>query len=129
MLKRQLQQKRQPPVQRFCSSIIENKAEASNYLERNRVRLLPHLLRRSNMKRAKSIRPPPLRLPSPRQAAWMLLQPEKLKDEQRSKMEKLCQLFPQIEKAQELAQEFIRVVCERASNQFNEGCALPRRAN
>jgi transposase len=89
MLKRQLQQNRQRPVQRFCPSITAN-AEAGDYLERSRVRLLPHLLCRRNMKSAKSIRPPPIRLPTPRQAAWMLLQPEKLNDEQRSTMEKLC---------------------------------------
>ncbi|MBA3767877.1 MAG: transposase [Acidobacteria bacterium] len=49
----------------------------------------------------------------------MLLQPEKLDDEQLSTMEKLCQLFPQIEQAKQLAQEFIRIVRERSSNQFN----------
>jgi transposase len=119
LLKRQLQQKRQRPVQRFCPSITEN-AEAGDYLERSRVRLLPHLLCRRNKKSAKSIRPPPIRLPTPRQAAWMLLQPEKLNDGQRSTMEKLCQLFPQIERAKELAQEFTRIVREHSSNQFDE---------
>jgi transposase len=119
LLKRQLQQKRQRPVQRFCPSITEN-AEAGDYLERSRVRLLPHLLCKSNKKGAKSIRPPPIRLPTPRQATWMLLQPEKLNDEQRSTMEKLCRLFPRIERAKELAQDFTRIVRERSLNQFNE---------
>jgi hypothetical protein len=50
----------------------------------------------------------------------MLLQPEKLNDEQRSTMEKLCQLFPRVERAKELAQQFNRIVRERLSNQFNE---------
>ena len=118
-LKRQLQQKRQRPVQRFCPSITDN-AEAGDYLERSRVRLLPHLLCRRNKKGAKSIRPPPIRLPTPRQATWMLLQPEKLNDEQRSTMEKLCRFFPRIERAQELAQEFTRIVRERSSDLFNE---------
>ena len=118
LLKRQLQQKRRP-VQRICPSITDN-AEAGDYLERSRVRLLPHLLCRRNKKSAKSIRPPPIRLPPPRQATWMLLRPESLSDEQQSAMEKLCQLFPQIEKAKELAQEFTRLVRERSSNKFNE---------
>lgn len=118
LLKRQLQQKRQCLVQRFSSSITEN-AEAGDYLERSRVRLLPHLLCRRNKKSAKSIRPPPIRLPTPRQATWMILQREEFTDEQRSTMEKLCQLFPQIERAKELAQEFIRIVRERLPDQFN----------
>jgi transposase len=119
LLKRQLQQKRPRQIQSFCSSIIEN-AVASDYLERSRVRLLPHLLDSRNKKRANSIRPPPIRLPSSRQAAWMLLQPEKLNDEQQSTTKKLCHLFPQIEKAKDLAQDFTRMVCGRLSNQLNE---------
>ncbi|MFN2499059.1 MAG: transposase [Pyrinomonadaceae bacterium] len=71
-------------------------------------------------KRVKSIRPPSIRLPSPHHAAWMLLQPVKLNDEQPSTMEKLWQLFPQIEKAKGLAQEFTRIMRERSSNKFNE---------
>ncbi len=119
LLKRQLQQKRQPRNQRFCPSITEN-TEASSFLEGSRVRLLPHLLKSQRKKRAKSIRPPPVRLPPAREVTWMLLQPEKLNDEQLSTIEKLCQLFPQIEQAKQLAQEFIRIVRERSSNQFNE---------
>ncbi len=49
----------------------------------------------------------------------MLLQPEKLNDEQLSTIEKLCQLFPKIEQAKQLAQEFIRIVRERSSHQCN----------
>ena len=119
LLKRQLQQTRQLPIQRFCSSITEG-TEVNDYLERSRVRLLPHLLSSKRNKRAKSIRPPPGKIPSPRQAAWMLLQSETLSDEQQAMMEKLCQLFPQIERAKELAQEFTRIVRERSSNKFNE---------
>jgi transposase len=118
LLKRQLQQKRQCLTQRPSSSIIEN-AAASDYLERCRLRLLPHLLRPSNNKRVKSIRPPPIGSPSPREATWMLLQPEELNDEQQSIVEKLCQLFPAIGRAKELAQEFSRIVRERLPHQFN----------
>jgi len=53
------------------------------------------------------------------QTKTRLLQPEKLNDEQLSTIEKLCQLFPQIEQAKQLTQEFIRIVRERSSNQFN----------
>jgi transposase len=118
LLKRQLQQKRPRPIQRFCPATTEG-AEANDYLERSRARLLPHLLNKKKNKRAKSIRPPPARLPSLQQAAWMLLQPERLNDTQRSTMGKLCQLFPQIERAKGLAQEFSRLVRGRLSDQFN----------
>jgi transposase len=50
----------------------------------------------------------------------MLLQSEEPDDEQHSTMEKLCQLFPQIEKAKELAQGFARIVRERSSAELNE---------
>jgi transposase len=109
LLKRQLQQKRPRPMQRFCPPITDE-SETNDYLERSRVRLLPHLLNGKRNKRARSIRPPPARLPSSQQAAWMLLQPERLNDEQQFTMEKLCQLFPQIERAKELARAFTRAV-------------------
>jgi transposase len=35
-------------------------------------------------------------------------------------MENLCYLFPQLERAKELAQEFSRIVRERSSNTLNE---------
>ncbi len=50
----------------------------------------------------------------------MLLQSEKLNDEQQLIVEKLSQLFPQIGRAKELAQEFTRIVRERSANKFNE---------
>jgi transposase len=117
--KRQLQQKRPRPMQRFCPPITDE-SETNDYLERSRVHLLPHQLNGKRNKRARSIRPPPAGLPSSQQAAWMLLQPERLNDEQQFTMEKLCQLFPQIERASELAQEFARIVRERPSNKFIE---------
>jgi transposase len=116
LLKRQLQQKRQHSEQRFCSPVADE-TEASDYLERCRARLLPHLL---SGKRANAFRPPRARLPSAREATWMLLQPEKLDDKERSTTERLCQLFPQIERAKELAQGFSRLVRERSSTELNE---------
>ena len=50
----------------------------------------------------------------------MLLQSEELNDEQQLIVEKLSQLFPQIGRAKELAQEFTRIVRERSANKFNE---------
>lgn len=119
LLKRQFQQKRQRAHPRFCPSITDG-AEANDFLEGNRVRLLPHLLSGKRKKRAKSILRPPPRLPSARQVTWMILQPEKLDDRQRSTMERLCQLFPQIVKVKELAQEFTRIVRERSADKYNE---------
>jgi transposase len=119
LLKRQLRQVRQRSPQRFCPSLADE-TEVNDYLEGCRVRLLPHLLSGKRKKRARSIRPPPVRLPSPREATWLLLRPEKLDDGQRFTMEKLCRLFPQIEKAKELAQEFTRIVRGRSSTKFNE---------
>ena len=119
LLKRQLRQKRQRSGQR-CRPPVTAGLEANDYLERSRVRLLPHLLPGKSQRRANSIRPPPINLPSLRQAAWILLQSEKLNGEQQPIVEKVCQLFPQIEQAKELAQEFTRIVRERSSNKFTE---------
>ena len=119
LLKRQLRQKLPRPIQRFCPT-ISDETEANDFLERGRVRLLPHLLHGKRKKRARSIRPPPVRLPTARQVTWMILRPEKLDGSQHSTMEKLCQLFPQIEKAKELTQEFTRIVRERSADKYNE---------
>ena len=119
LLKRQLRQQRPRSVQRFCPSIADETG-ANDFLERCRVRLLPHLLSSKRKKRARSFRPPPVRLPSAQKVMWMLLRPEKLNDEQRSMMERLCQLFPHIERAKELAQGFTRMVRERSLIKFNE---------
>lgn len=117
LLKRQLRQKRQRPEQRFCP-LAADETKASDYLEGSRVRLLPHLLKGKRKNRERIIRVPPLRLPSAPQAVWMLMQPRKLDDEKRFTTGRLCQLFPQIEQAKGLAQEFIRVVRERSTNQL-----------
>jgi len=100
LLRRQLQRKRQRLMQRLCPSVA-NEIELNDFIERSRVRLLPHLLSGKRKKRGQSIRPPPMRLPSAQEVAWMLLLPEKLDDAQRSTAERLCKLFPQIERAKE----------------------------
>ena len=50
----------------------------------------------------------------------MLLRPEKLDDEQHSTIERLCQLFPQIERAKELVEGLTKIVRERAQTELNE---------
>jgi transposase len=45
----------------------------------------------------------------------MLLQPERVKDEERLLVERLCQLFPDLKAAQELALGFTRMVRQRAA--------------
>lgn len=119
LLKRQLQLKRQRPMPRLCPSVA-NEIELNDFIERSRVRLLPHLLHCKRKKRGPSIRPPPTRLPSAQEVTWMLLLPEKLDDAQRSTAERLCQLFPQIERAKELARTFTRIVRERSPTELNE---------
>lgn len=118
LLKRQLRQQRQRPIQRFCPT-ISDETQMNDFLERSRVRLLPHLLGSKRKSRARSIRPPPMRLPSAQEVTWMLLQPEKLDDKERSTVERLSQLFPQIGRAKELAQAFTRIVRERSADKLN----------
>jgi transposase len=76
-----------------------------------RLRLLPHLAgkKRGGGKRLT----PRLDLPSARQAAWMLLRPEGLEDEERQAVELLCRLSPEVERAQQLALSFVEVIKER----------------
>ncbi|MCA1849754.1 MAG: ISL3 family transposase, partial [Acidobacteria bacterium] len=83
----------------------------SKYAEQSRIRLLPHLLRRG----PEGKRAPPPRPPPPREAAWRLLQPERVKDEQQIVVERLCELFPSLKAAQELALDFGRIVRHRAA--------------
>ena len=76
-----------------------------------RLRLEPHL---GGAKRGGTRKPAPqLRLPSARQAAWMLLRPEGLEDEERQMAELLCRLSPEVARAQELALGFVEIIKER----------------
>jgi transposase len=76
-----------------------------------RLRLLPHLgaKRRGGGKKLT----PRLNLPAARQAAWMLLRPEGLEDEERQAVELLCRLAPEAGRAQQLALSFVEVIKER----------------
>lgn len=84
----------------------ENEAYASC-----RLRLLPHL---AGARRGGGKKPTPrLDLPSARQAAWMLLRPDGLEDEERQAVELLCRLVPEVGQAQQLALSFVEVIKER----------------
>ena len=76
-----------------------------------RLRLAPHL---RGARRGGGSKPTPrLNLPAARQAAWMLLRPEGLEDEEKQAIELLCRLSPEVARAQQLALSFVEVVKER----------------
>ena len=79
-----------------------------------RLRLLPHLGEVKRLRRRKAS--PRLRLPSAREAAWMLLRPNELTDEQKKTAELLCRLSPEVGRAQQLALSFVEVVKERKTD-------------
>jgi transposase len=83
-----------------------------------RLRLQPHLeaVKRQSGGRKKS----KLRLPSARSSSWMLLRPEKLKDEERKMVDLLCRMSPEIAHAQELALNFISITRERRVDELRE---------
>lgn len=83
-----------------------------------RLRLLPHLAGKGRGGGKKLT--PRLDLPSARQAAWMLLRPEGLEDEERQAVELLCRLRPEIERAQQLALSFVEVIKERRAGRLRQ---------
>jgi hypothetical protein len=46
----------------------------------------------------------------------MLLRPEKLKDKEKKIVDDLCQLLPEVRRAQELARDFMEIVRERKAD-------------
>lgn len=83
-----------------------------------RLRLQPHLQRPKRVRRRRAS--PRLRLPSAREAAWMLLRPDELKDEEKETVELLRRLSPEMARAQELALSFVEVVKERRADGLRE---------
>jgi transposase len=81
-----------------------------------RLRLQPHLERAKRTSGRKVM--PRLRLPSARQAAWLLFQPAKLTDEEQKMVELLCRLLPEVARAQELALRFIGLIKERRAGEL-----------
>jgi transposase len=76
-----------------------------------RLRLEPHLRHPKRVRRRRAS--PRLKLPSAREASWMLLRPNELTDEQKKTAELLCRLSPEVGQARRLALSFIEVVKER----------------
>jgi len=98
----------------------------SNYLHRRILMSKPTSLHRSkhakpkHAKRAnKSSGSAPMRAPSPRQAVWMFLKPEGLKESQREMIDELCRLSPEIKNAADLACRFLQLVRGRRSGQLS----------
>jgi transposase len=81
-----------------------------------RLRLAPHLERVRRSRRRKSS--PRLRLPSAREATWMLLRPRELTNEEKPVAELLCRLSPEVGRAQQLALGFVEVVKERRADEL-----------
>lgn len=94
------------------------RAQENDAAEGCRLRLQPHLetVKRTTGGRKQS----KLRLPSARASSWMLLQPEKLKDEGQKMVELLCHLSPEIKQAQELALGFISIIRGRCVDELRE---------
>jgi transposase len=83
-----------------------------------RLRLQPHL---EGAKSSGSRKPAPrLRLPSACEAAWMLLRPDELTDEQEKTAALLCRLSPELSRAQQLALSFVEVIKERRADGLRE---------
>jgi transposase len=83
-----------------------------------RLRLAPHLERVKRRRRRKAS--PRLRVPSAREATWMLLRPRELEGEEKSVAELLRKLSPEVERAQELALGFIELIKERRADGLRE---------
>lgn len=81
-----------------------------------RLRLLPHLGKVKRMRRRKAS--PRLRLPSAREASWMLLRPDELTDEEKPVVELLRRLSPEVARSQELALSFVEVIKERRADEL-----------
>lgn len=79
-----------------------------------RERLRPHLERVKRVRRRRAS--PRLRLPSAREASWMLLRADELTDEGKPVVEFLRRLSPEVVRAQELAMNFIGLVKERRAD-------------
>jgi transposase len=82
-----------------------------------RLRLLPHLEGRGRGRRKLT---PRLKLPSAKDASWMLLRPEKLDDEERKVVELLLRLSPEVARAQELALNFTEMIRERRADALRQ---------
>jgi transposase len=91
-----------------------------------RLRLAPHLARTKQVRKRRTS--PRLRLPSAREAAWMLLRPDELTDEQKKTAELLCRLSSEVARSQELALSFIELIKERDADGLREWLVSAQRS-
>lgn len=92
--------------------------EASDAYPGCRLRLAPHLQRPKRVRRRQASPRP--RLPSGREATWMLLRPDELPDEEKPVVELLCRLSPEVRPARRLAVSFAEVVKERRADELRQ---------
>jgi transposase len=88
-------------------------AEENDAFAGCRRRLQPHLRQPKRMRRRKSS--PRLRLPSAREASWLLLREDELTDEEKRVVDLLRRLPPEVRRAQGLALSFARLIKERCA--------------
>jgi transposase len=110
-----LRQARQLRRQTMAVKLKTKPVAEDDCYEQCRLRLLPHLQRSKQQSRRHRVAARG-QLPSPRQAAWMLLRPEKLKDEEKKVVDDMCQFLPEVGEAQELARGFLGIVRERKAD-------------
>jgi transposase len=96
---------------RSTATTAENDAYAGCLL-----RLQPHLQRSKRVRRRPAS--PRLRVPSAREATWMLLRPDELTGEEKPVVELLRQLSPEVGRAQGLALSFVEVVKEQREDEL-----------
>lgn len=105
-------------TQTFAAPRSPARTSENDAAEGCRLRLQPHL---EGMKRdSRGHRKTKLRLPSARASSWMLLQPEKLKEEEQKMVQLLYRLSPEIKQAQELALNFASIIRERRVDELRE---------
>lgn len=104
-----LRQNRQLRRQTMVVKLKTKPVAENDCYEQCRLRLLPHLQRSKQQSRRHRVAARG-QLPSPRQAAWVLLRPEKLKDEEKKIIADLCLFFPEVREAQELARSFFGII-------------------
>jgi transposase len=112
-----LRQTRQLRRQTMTVKLKIRAAVENDCYEQCRLRLLPHLQSSRHHQRTNRVAPR-APLPSPRQAAWMLLRSEQLKDEEKKVVDDLCLFLPEVRRAQELARGFWGIVRERKADEL-----------
>jgi transposase len=124
-----MRQNRVLRTQTLAAPPVAGPVRENDFYRACRLRLQPHLegAKRAGRKSPKRR----LRLPSAQHASWMLLCPEKLKDEEQKMVGLLCRLSPEIARAKELALSFVRIIRERSAEELREwlinaqGSSLP----